>query len=132
MSIKRKFYRFLLGAGNTLKRFDFVPPPVITETQELAIKIFEKSLLKQDVELLMAPLSLTYYIHSDDIFIIMDGTDLKIINGKYEYHISLNEKIHNKLAMKFKRVLENKRKRMEQEMLSNTRRSLQNILQDLV
>jgi hypothetical protein len=131
MSIKRKFYRFLLGAGNAFKKFDFVPPPVITETQELAIKIFEKSLLKPDVELLMAPLSLTYYIHSDDIFIIMDGTDLKIINGKYEYHISLNEKIHNKLSMKFKRVLENKRKRMEQEMLSNTRRSLQNILQDL-
>lgn len=131
MSIKRKFYRFLLGAGNTLKRFDFVPPPVITETQELAIKIFEKSLLKPDVELLMAPLSLTYYVHSDDIFIIMDGTDLRIINGKYEYHILLNEKIHNKLTMKFKRVLENKRKKMEQEMLSNTRRSLQNILQDL-
>ena len=131
MSIKRKFYRFLLVSGNTFKRFDLVPPPVITETQELAIKIFERSLLKPYVELLIAPLSMTYYIHSDDIFIIMDRTELKIINGKYEYHILLSEKIHNKLSMKFKRVLENKRKRMEKEMLSNTRRSLQNILQDL-
>ena len=131
MSIKRKFYRFLLVAGNTFKIFDFVPPQVVTETQELAIKIFERSLLKQDAELLIAPLSMTYYIHSNDIFIIMDGTEIRIINGKYEYHILLTEKIHNKLTMKFKKVLENKRKKMEQEMLSNTRRSLQNILQEL-
>jgi hypothetical protein len=118
-------------AGNTFKKFVFVPPQVLTETQELAIKIFEKSILKPDVELLMAPLSMTYYVHSDDIFIIMDGTDIRIINGKYEYHILLTEKIHNKLTMKFKRVLEKKRKKIEQEMLSNTRRSLQNILQEL-
>lgn len=131
MHLKRKFYKFWLKASNTFRRFDFTPAMPMSETQELAVKIFEKSLVRPDADLLMAPISSTYYIQSDDVFIIMDGTELKIINGKYEYHILLNDKIYQKLSMKFKRVLENKRKRMEQKMLSNTRRSLQNILQDL-
>jgi hypothetical protein len=88
--------------------------------------------VKNDTELLMAPLSLTYYVHTKDIFIIMDRGELRIINGRYEYHITINDKIFERLSDKFKRVMENKRKKMEQEMVSKTKRSLENILQDLL
>lgn len=130
--IKRKIYKFWLKVNKSFERSDFIPQVPITETQELALKIFEKSIVKNDTELLMAPLSLTYYVHTKDIFIIMDRGELRIINGRYEYHITINDKIFERLSDKFKRVMENKRKKMEQEMVSKTKRSLENILQDLL
>jgi hypothetical protein len=130
--IKRKIYKFWLKLNKSFERSDFIPQVPITETQELALKIFEKSIVKNDTELLMAPLSLTYYVHTKDIFIIMDRGELRIINGRYEYHITINDKIFERLSDKFKRVMENKRKKMEQEMVSKTKRSLENILQDLL
>ena len=130
--IKRKIYKFWLKLNKSFERSDFIPQVPITETQELALKIFEKSIVKNDTELLMAPLSLTYYAHTKDIFIIMDRGELRIINGRYEYHITINDKIFGRLSDKFKRVMENKRKKMEQEMVSKTKRSLENILQDLL
>lgn len=103
----------------------------MTETQELAIRIFERSIANPESDLLMAPLSLTYYVHTKDIFIIVGMNEMRIINGRYEYHIILNDKIFEKLTYKFKRVLENRRKKMEKEMLTNTKKSLENILSDL-
>ena len=129
--IGRKIYKFWLKSKGRLERYDFTPSFPVTDTQELGTKVFEKAIVRSDVELLLAPLSSTYYIKSDDIFIILDGLQLKIINGRYEYHITLTEKIHNKLSAKFKRVLENRRKKMEEQMLSKTNRSLQTILEDL-
>lgn len=131
MAFKKKFYRFWIRFKNRIGRLDFAPGPELTPNQELGIKIFEKTLVRNDVELLIAPLSSTYYIKADDIFMMLDGNELRIINGRYEYHIHLNEKSHTKLAYKFKRVLENKRKRMEETMLSKTNRSLKEILEDV-
>lgn len=130
--IKRKIYKFWLKVNKSFSGSDFIPQVPITETQELALKIFEKSIVKSESELLMAPLSLTYYVHTKDIFIILDRAELRIINGRYEYHITINDKIFERLSDKFKRVMENKRKKMEQEMVSKTKRSLENILQDLL
>lgn len=129
--IRRKIYKFWLKINKRLERYDFNQSFPVTDTQELGTKVFEKAIVRTDAELLLAPLSNTYYIKSDDIFIILDGLQLKIINGRYEYHISLTEKIHNKLSTKFKRVLERRRKKMEEQMLSKTNRSLQTILEDL-
>jgi hypothetical protein len=129
--IRRKIYKFWLKTKKRLERYDFTQSFPVTDTQELGEKVFEKAIARTDAELLLAPLSNTYYIKSDDIFIILDGLQLKIINGRYEYHITLTEKIHNKLSAKFKRVLENRRKKMEEQMLSKTNRSLQTILQEL-
>ena len=131
MQFKRKLYKFWLKVKEKVQKYDFTPSFPVTDTQELGTKVFEKAIVRSDVELLLAPLSNTYYVKADDIFIILDGLQLKIINGRYEYHITLTEKIHNKLSTKFKRVLENRRKRMEEQMLSKTNRSLQTILEDL-
>lgn len=131
MSFKKRFFRFWLRLSNRIARIDIAPSPGLTPNQELGIKIFEKVLVRSDVELLMAPLSSTYYIKAQDIFVMLDGTDLRIINGRYEYHITINEKLHLKLAYRFKRVLENKRKRMEATMFSKTNRSLNEILEDV-
>jgi hypothetical protein len=61
----------------------------------------------------------------------MEGLELKIINGRYEYHIIINERIKQSLSMRFKRVMEKRRKKMEFGILSKTRRSLETILEEL-
>jgi len=100
----------------------------LTESQRLAIKIFEKSLIHPNSELLFAPMSHTFYIDIDDVFLIMEGTELMIINGKYQYNIALKNDDAHELGEKFKRCLENKRKKMEKKILSKTTRSLSDIL----
>jgi hypothetical protein len=79
----------------------------------------------------MAPLSETYYIESDDIFIILNGDGLKLINGVYQYRIDLPETACRELSNKFRRALENRRKKMEKKMILKTQRSLKNILENL-
>jgi hypothetical protein len=131
MSLKRKFYRSFLIFKNHFGKLDFTPPEKLTANQELGIKIFEKSLIIPGAELLIAPISGTYYIKTEDIFIVLDGNELRIVNGRYEYHISLTMRSYEKLTDRFKRILESRRKKMEQSMLSKTNRSLSEILQDV-
>lgn len=102
-----------------------------TQAQTLAIKIFEKALANQDSELLMAPISHTFYIELEDIFIILEGREMLIINGRYQYNILVKERDANILESKFKRVLEVRRKRMEKKVMSKTARSLNDILNHL-
>lgn len=125
-----KWAKFLKRSTNYLDskvNDDYMP----TETQVLAIKIFEKALLNQESDLLMAPISHTFYIELDDIFIIMEGREMLIINGRYQYNVLLKERDAQHLIEKFKRVLEVRRKRMEKKVMSKTSRSLNDILNHL-
>lgn len=106
---------------------DYIP----SEAQTIAIRIFEKALLKPESELLMAPISHTFYIELEDIFIILEGREMLIINGRYQYNILIKERDAQHLIEKFKRVLEVRRKRMEKKVMSKTSRSLNDILNHL-
>jgi hypothetical protein len=103
----------------------------LSDSQKAGVKIFERALTVKDADLLLAPLSDTIYIEVDDIFLILDGRQLKIINGKYQYDIYLPEKVNQKLYSSFKKVLEKRRKQMEYKIITKTNRSLNNILDDL-
>jgi hypothetical protein len=103
----------------------------LTDSQKAGIKIFERSLTVKDAELLLAPLSDTIYIEVDDIFIILEGRQLKIINGKYQYDIHLPDRENSKLYSAFKKTLEKRRKQMEFKIITKTNRSLNNILEDI-
>ena len=125
-----KWTRLSKKISNYLKRKmhdDFVQ----TESQALGIKIFEKALSNKDAELLLAPISRTLYIELNDIFIIMEGKEILIINGKYQYNIVINETNSQILTDKFNRVLESRRKKMERKVIAKTSRSLNDILSGL-
>ena len=128
---KRKIFKGYLSTKKNMSFLDFMPKHKLDDNQILGIGIFEKALAKSGVELLMAPLSETYYIESDDIFIILNGEGLKLINGVYQYRIDLPETACRELSNKFRRVLENRRKKMEKKMVLKTQRSLKNILEHL-
>lgn len=104
---------------------------VSSETQELAMKIFDKAIHTSETDLLIAPLSNTYYAESDDIFIVLQLNEITIVNGKYQYNIIIRERDAQILANKFRRVVESRRKKMEKKMLVNTTTSLQNILDNI-
>jgi|LakMenEpi03Aug12_release.lakeMendotaPanAssembly.Ray.scaffolds.fasta_scaffold80092_5 hypothetical protein len=128
---KRQIFKGYLATKKNMSFLDFMPKHKLDENQILGVGIFEKALVKPGVELLMAPLSETYYIESDDIFIILNGDGLKLINGVYQYRIDLPETACRELSNKFRRALENRRKKMEKKMILKTQRSLKNILENL-
>jgi len=109
----------------------FSPQEDLSDSQKAGIKIFERSLTVKDADLLLAPLSDTIYVEVEDIFIILDGRQLKIINGKYQYDIQLPDREHSKLYTSFKKTLEKRRKQMEFKIIAKTNRSLNNILDDI-
>lgn len=128
---KIKLYRFFLLIKKGINGFNIGPKFDLDKNQKLGVSIFEKALIIEEAELLIAPLSHTYYIEAGDIFIILDAITLRIINGRYQYHIAINEEVFNKLSSRFKRVMEKRRKQMEDKITTKTNRSLQQILEDV-
>ena len=124
-------WRRFTGWFHTRLEKKFSPQDELSESQKNGVRIFERALTVKDAELLLAPLSDTIYIEVDDIFIILDGSQLKIINGKYQYDIHVPAKESSRLYGAFKKVLEKRRKQMEFKIITKTNRSLNNILEDL-
>jgi len=124
-------WRRFTGWFHTRLEKKFSQQEDLTDSQKMGIKIFERALTVKDAELLLAPLSDTIYIEVDDIFIILDGSQLKIINGKYQYDIYVGPKESSRLYSSFKKVLEKRRKQMEFKIITKTNRSLNNILEDI-
>lgn len=135
MSITYKLKKLRVRLARLLNRFYAFALPkeeeTISESQKLAIEIFNKVIHMEGAKLLIAPLSSTYYVEYKEIFVILLDRDLKIVNGKYLYDIMLTEAMAKRLSQHFERVLEKRRKRMEEIILYKTKRSLTSILEDI-
>lgn len=135
MSISYKFKRLRVRLLRFFSKFyEFALPQEkehLSESQKLAIEIFNKVIHREGAKLLIAPLSSTYYVEYKEIFVILLDRDLKIVNGKYLYDIMLTDKMARKLSQHFERVLEKRRKGMEEIILYKTKRSLTSILEDI-
>ena len=118
--------RFWRRQGNML-----TPNYPLNETQELAIAIVKKAIISKGVELLVAPVSGTRYIHFNEVFIKIDHKLITIVNGTYTYHIEISEKSTAELLDRFNFKLENVQKSYEHAILTKTKRSLNTILEDL-
>ena len=135
MSISYKFKRLRVRLLRFFSKFYAFALPQekeqLSESQKLAIEIFNKVIHREGAKLLIAPLSSTYYVEYKEIFVILLDRDLKIVNGKYLYDIMLTDKMARKLSQHFERVLEKRRKGMEEIILYKTKRSLTSILEDI-
>lgn len=108
-----------------------IPSLPLTETQELALSIVKKAIISKGVELLVAPVSGTRYIHFNEVFIKIEHKMITIVNGTYTYHIEISEKSTAELLDKFNFKLEAVQKTYEHTILTKTKRSLNTILQEL-
>lgn len=105
----------------------------LSENERTATRIFEKSLHKKDSDLLIAPLSETVYINNDkkQITIILQNSDLRIINGKYSYDFKIPGITSERMRRRFRLELEKRRKEMEEKITTKTESSLRDILYEL-
>ena len=104
------------------------------EYEREALAICKKLAAKPNSTLLLSPISGKRYIKSDDnqIYIIIDGHLVNIVNHSYSYVIPVEGKQHERLLRMFDKEVEARRELMETEIRSNIKHSLSTIYTKLV
>lgn len=124
--VPRLLYRIYL----LLKEiFDNTPPT--PEEVKFGLEICEKMFLDENTNLTFSPISSKRIAknHIFDIYIVLEGKTINIINQSYSYNIFVEENdLFNNLIKKFDNTLEQQRKDMELEIRDNMQYSLKNIL----
>lgn len=127
--IPRLLYKLYLKLK---EKFDINPPT--PEDVLFAIEICEKVLQHPDSKLTLAPISGKRFIKNEvlDMFIVIEGRAVNIINHTYSYTIYVEENDkYSHLVRSFDSTLENHRKVLEDEIKENIKFSLKRILNEL-
>jgi hypothetical protein len=109
------------------------PPIEKSEYERDCIAICKKLISKEDTVLLLTPISNKRYIRNEDlqIFVILEGHNVKVINQVYSYTVFLEQKPWENIVVAFDNEVEKRREEFEKEIMSNIKHSLQNILQNI-
>ena len=134
MSIKRnirvQWLRFLKRTGSVSDKI--FPNQSLSENQKKGIKIFEKAIAIKDVEIATHTSSDIIYIVVGDIYLILDGNDLEIINGKFQYYLHFNDKIRTQLKSRINNVLDGRVLEIQERIKTKNDRTLDSILGDIL
>jgi hypothetical protein len=103
----------------------------ITADQIMAVKILKKLMLSHESEMMIAPISGTYYIQRREIFAKIGDGRVQIINGKYFYDIALTNRQTDDVVDFFRHRVELRRKAMEKEIMDKTMKSLKTIFSEI-
>ena len=105
-------------------------PEKKSEYERDAVNICKKLIKLSDSVLLLTPISGKRYIthETQQISIILSASSIQIINHTYSYTVFLGDKQWQKLIDVFNEEVEDRRKVLEDEITSNIKHSLQNIL----
>ena len=109
------------------------PPMEKSEYERDCIAICKKLISKEDTVLLLTPISNKRYIRNEElqIFVILEGHNVKVINHVYSYTVFLEQKQWDNVIVAFDNEVEKRREEFEKEITSNIKHSLQNILQNI-
>ena len=109
------------------------PPMEKSEYERDCIAICKKLISKEDTVLLLTPISNKRYIRNEElqIFVILEGHNVKVINHVYFYTVFLEHKPLENIVVAFDNEVEKRREAFEKEIMSNIKHSLQNILQNI-
>jgi hypothetical protein len=104
-----------------------------SEYERDCISICKKLITKEDTVLLLTPISHKRYIRNEElqIFVILEGHSVKVINHVYSYTVFLEQKEWDNVILYFDNEVEKRREEFEKEITSNIKHSLQNILQNI-
>ena len=104
-----------------------------SEYERDCIAICKKLISKEDTILLLTPISNKRYIRNEElqIFVILEGHKVKVINHVYSYTVFLEYKPWENIVVAFDNEVEKRREKFEKEIMSNIKHSLQNILQNI-
>ena len=124
--IKLKFWKMVRWIDRKIqKKID------LTESQEMGMKIFERTVSIKHADIFLSPLSDSIYIEVDDVYIILDGSDLQIINGKFRYDLHYPDAIRSKMRVKILKILEARRIEVEKRIKAKSDRTLNSILDEV-
>ena len=126
--LKRSIQKWYIS----LVRFS-TPPPQKSEYERDCISICRRLIMKDDTILLFTPISNKRYIRNEDhqIFVILEGNHVKVINHVYSYTVFLEKSSWDSLVQVFDNEIERRREIFEKEITSNIKHSLQNILHSI-
>ena len=131
-NLSHKLRRALQKSFIKLKRLS--TPPVERSAHERdCIAICKKLIDLEDTILLLTPLSDKRYIRNEEheIFVILEGYNVKVINHVYSYTVYLEQDSWRNIISIFDNEVERRRLVFEKEITSNIKHSLQNILQKI-
>lgn len=99
-----------------------------------SFSICKKLISKQESTLLVSPISGKRYIKSEDsnLYVIIDRTMVTIVNHSYSYNIQLDTHGYHRIVTVFDSEVERRREKMEQEIRSNVKHSLEQIYKNIV
>jgi hypothetical protein len=105
-----------------------------SEYERDCIAICKKLISKEDTVLLLTPISNKRYIRNEElqIFVILEGHNVKVINHVYSYMVFLDQKPWDNIILTFDTEVEKRRENMEAEIRSNVKHSLSNIYKNLL
>lgn len=104
----------------------------LSNEQRMGIRIFERAVTIKDADIFMSPLSDSIYIEINDIYLILDGNDLQIINGKYQYDLHYNEQVRSRMRDKVLKVIESKKADVEKRIRAKSDRTLHSIFDEIM
>jgi len=104
-----------------------------SEYEKDCIAICKKLISKEDTVLLLTPISNKRYIRNEklQIFVILEGHSVTVINHVYSYMVFLEQKPWDNVIFTFDTEVEKRRKNFEKEITSNIKHSLQTILRNI-
>lgn len=128
---KRKviWMRFLRRMG-FLNDYIF-PKEKLDNERRMGLRIFERAVRIKDADIFMSPLSDTIYIEINEIYLILEGCDLQIINGKFQYDLRYGAKDAGDMKRQVFTVLEKRRIEVEERIRTKNDRTLNSILQEI-
>jgi len=116
----------------------------LTESQKMGMRIFDRTVSIKDAEIFLSPLSDSIYVEVNDIYIILEGSDLQIINGKFRYDLHYPDSngkfrydlhypdsIRSKMRNKILNILEYRRIEVEKRIKTKSDRTLNSILDEV-
>jgi hypothetical protein len=131
-NLSHKLRRTIQKSFIKLKRLS-TPPVERSAYERDCIAICKKLIDLDDTILLLTPLSDKRYIRNEEheIFVILEGYNVKVINHVYSYTVYLEQDSWRNIISIFDNEVERRRLVFEKEITSNIKHSLQNILEKI-
>lgn len=127
---KRKVRVFWMRFKRWMGRF-ITTNDKLDESQKMGLRIFEKCVSIKDSEIFLSPLSDTIYIEVDDIYIILERSDVQIINGRFQYDLHYPETARVRMRNRVFDVLESRRVEVENRVKAKSDKTLNSILSEV-
>ena len=127
--LQHRLKRFVQRQGIAIQKMTDPTRLVKSQHEKECVDICRKLIPSKETKLLITPLSPKKYIRNDklDIYVIIEGRHVNIINHVYSYSIVMEGKGMEIIMEMFNNELETRRQEFETEITSNIKHSLKTI-----